>query len=251
MRVETVLADVTCEKAKKIQDSVVVPESLNDLLVERLLETPDEPHINNRLFNFLNSRASDNVARAFLEQQISVLYRNVNFVWRLSTDVKLKVIAKANKEGLLPNDLKIKTSQYIENKIINDLDCSILDDDNVLAIVSPTRYFSLLIKLRTEIQENLSNRIEEVSEEADLESEPEDSFYEIERFLSDMENIMQDDEEIQEKISELQNEMEVAIEELRERVNALEEEWIGEDIAPVRITEEPLGARSLFSDVDE
>ena len=251
VRIETILSDVTCEKAKKIRDSVVVPDSLNDLLVERLLETPDEPHINNKLFSFLHSRASDSVFRAFLEQISSVLYRDVGFVWRLNSNVKLKVIAKANKEGLLPSDLKEKTSQYIESKITNDLDCSILDDDDVLAIMPATKHFSLLINLRHEIQENISNRIDSISEKADLDTEPEDSFYELEMFLSDMESIMQEDDEIKEKITDLQNEMEQAIEELRDRINALEEEWIGEDIAPVRITEEPLGARSLFSDVDE
>ncbi len=251
VRVETILSDVVCEKAQKIQDSVVVPESLNELLVERLLEAPDVPQINNKLLSFLNSRASDSVFRTFIEQKSSVLNRNIGFVWRLGADVKLKVIAKANKEGLLPYDLKEKTSQYIESKIVNDLDCSILDNDDILAIVPATRYFSLLIKLRHEIQENISNRIDVISEEADLDSEPEDSFYEVEMFLSEMESIMHEDYEIQEKIIDLQNEMEQAIEELRDRVNALEEEWIGEDIAPVRITEEPLGARSLFSDVDE
>ena len=248
--VENILADVVCEKAKIIRDAVVVPESLSDLLVERLLEAENEPRINRMLFSFLNYRASENVLKAVLEQNLSVLYRTNAYAWRLNSDDKIQLQARVHKFGLLPLDLREKTAEYIERKIVEDLDCSILDDDDVLGLIPASRYFSLVIKLRTEIQENITNRIDSILEEADLETDPDDCFYEVDRFLSDMEDILSEDEDVQEKILELQDQMEQAITELRDKVRDWEEEWAGEDVVPVKVTK-PTSARSLFTDIDE
>ena len=250
VRVETILSDVVCEKAKIIRDSVIVPESLNDLLVERLLETEDEPNINRLLFAFLNSRAPESILRAYLDQDPSVLYRNSAYTWYLSTDDKIQLIARAHKFRLVPPELIEKTAKYIEQKIIKDLDCSILDNDDVLGIIPATRYFLLVVKLRVEIQDAISNRIESIVEEADLEVEPEENFYEVDRFLSDMEDIMSEDDDILEKISELQDELEQAISEVKDKIRDSEEGWDGEDVIPAKVTK-PTGARSPFSDIDE
>jgi len=250
VRIGNILSDVVCENAKIIRDAIVVPESLNDLLVERLLETENEININRMLFSFLNSRASENVLKTYLKQDLSVLSRSNAFAWRLNADDKIHLQALAHKYGLLPPDLREKSAEYIERKIVDDLDCSILDNDEVLGLIPASRYFSLVIKLRTEIQESIEDRIETILDEADLETDPDDSFYEVNRFLSDMEEIMSEDDDVREKISELQDQMEEAITELRNKVRDWEEEWVGEDVVPEKVTK-PISARSLFSDIDE
>jgi len=250
VNVENILLDVVCEKAKAIRDAVVVPESLSDLLVERLLETVNELHINRMLFGFLNSRASENVLKAFLEQDLSVLSRTNEFAWRLNSDDKIHLLARAHKYGFLPADLRNKAAEHIERKLLEELDCSILDNDDVLGLIPASRYFSLVIQLRTEIQENIEDRIETILEESDFDVDPDDVFYEVDRFLSDMEDTMSEDDDIQDKISELQDQIEQAVTELRNKVCDWEEEWRGEDITPEKISK-PASARSLFSDVDE
>ena len=61
---------------------------------------------------------------------------------------------------------------------------------------------------------------------------------------------MSEDDDIHVKILELHDELKQAISEVRARVRNLEEEWVGEDVVPVKVTQST-GARSLFSDIDE
>lgn len=252
VRVETILTDVVCEKAKKIRDAVIVPDSLKDLLVDRLLETADEPNINRMLFGFLSSRASESVLKSFLEQGMPMLYRNNAYAWNLRSDDKIQLHARAHKLGLLPLELREETAEYIQRKITTDLDCSILDSDDVLGIVPATKYFSLVLKLRVEIQKNIEHKIETILEEADEDAVPEDHFDEVRSFLSDMGDIMPEDIDIQDKISDLHDEIEQAIKKLQARVNDFAEEpeeWKGVDVSPVKITQST-APRSLFCDID-
>lgn len=249
VRVETILTEVVCENAKKIRDAVIVPESLNDLLVERLLETEDEPNLNRMLFGFLHSRASEGVLKSFLEHGMPMLYRNNSYACFLSLDDKIRLHARTHKIGLLPSELREETAQYIERKISEDLDCSVLNSNDILGIIPATKYFSLLLKLRVEIQENISGRIVEIVEEADVDTDPEDIFDEVKMFLSDMEDIMSEDKNIQEKILELHKEIDKATSVLQGRVNDMDVEWEGENVLPVKVAQ-TTGTRSIFSDID-
>ena len=63
---ETIVAETVCIGAETILDAIVIPETLDDLLIERLAELPNELGPNRALFEFLHSRASERVFRKFL-----------------------------------------------------------------------------------------------------------------------------------------------------------------------------------------
>ncbi|RUY50730.1 hypothetical protein EN965_36620, partial [Mesorhizobium sp. M7A.F.Ca.CA.001.05.1.1] len=74
--VETILSDVLCDGVERIPDAVIIPRSLNALLVDRLVETPDDgSRINRLLFHFLWERASDDVFRQVLQKDPAILSR--------------------------------------------------------------------------------------------------------------------------------------------------------------------------------
>ena len=61
-------------------------DSINDLLISRILETSDEPGLNSSLFAFLSERASETVLREVLKQAPNLLERKTQVTWRVYHD---------------------------------------------------------------------------------------------------------------------------------------------------------------------
>jgi energy-coupling factor transporter ATP-binding protein EcfA2 len=126
--VETILSDVLCDGVEHIPDAVVIPESLNTLLVDRLVETPDDgSKINRLLFYFLWQRASDEVFRQVLQSDITILSRNAWASREVAFDPKINVFARAFADGVLPAELRSAMGKRIENDLFCELDASFLD----------------------------------------------------------------------------------------------------------------------------
>ncbi len=151
---------------------------------------------------------------------------------------------------MLPEPQRIETVKYLEARILGDLDSGVFDDDDILSLIPPTRLITIVIKICEEIKNSLADRIEDTEENADLEIEPEDNFDDIKKFLIDMEILLSEDDQIYQLLHELENQVDEAIARVESRKQESDEEWDGEDIIPVKITER-VSARSLFSDIDE
>jgi len=144
----------------------------------------------------------------------------------------------------------METARQLENAILEDLDSGIFDDDNILSLMPPTRIVKIIARLNEEIKATLANRIEEREENADLDIEAEDNFDDIKRFITDMEILLSEDEEVYQRLQELEEQVQEAISRVEERKQELDEEWEGEDVIPGKVSS-ALGARSIFSDIDE
>lgn len=249
-KVEAIMSDSVCVGRELIRDAVVISDSSRDLLVSRLLEVEDSPQLNNILFGFLNDRASEEVFTEVLRQNKSILQRKALRSWILKYDERIKLYSRAHKLRILPEPQRMETVEYLEARILGNLDGSVFDDDDILSLIPPTRLISIVIKINEEIKNSLADQIEEIEENADLDIEPEDNFDDIKRFLIDMEILLSGDDEIFQLLHELDNQVDEAITRVDDRKQESVEEWNGEDIVPVRVTER-MSARSLFSDIDE
>lgn len=74
-KVQEILSEVVCDGCSPIKDALVVPNSADDLLISRILETPDEENLNRSLFSFLYERASDSVFKGTLLQNPDLIGR--------------------------------------------------------------------------------------------------------------------------------------------------------------------------------
>lgn len=249
-RIEALLSEVVCEGSEAIRDAVVVPSSVNDLLVSRILETPDEPGLNRTLFGFLCERASEFVLRDVLKQDPAVLEREAYVHWRLYDDPKMHLYAHVHKLGLLSGTLRDEAVNRLDKAIFDDLDGSFLDDDHLLSLIPPTRLLSLSVRLRDELFENLPEHVESITGRADLDIEAEENFDEVRSLLGTLGNVFDGDDHINEKIDRVEEFISTAIDEIIEQKQDTSSEWESEDIAPHKVSKS-LGNRSMFSDVDE
>ncbi|MGR8980995.1 MAG: hypothetical protein ACU84H_13015 [Gammaproteobacteria bacterium] len=249
-KIETILSDSVCSGLGPIKDAVVISESSKDLLVSRLLEIEDIPYLNKKLFAFLNDRATEAVFTEVLKQDKSILQRNSIRSWSAKYEDKIRLHARAYKLRQLPESIRAITAKYLEDAIIENLDSCIFDEDEILSLIQPTRLVSIIAKINAEIKNAISDRIEYIEENAVLNIEPEDNFEDIKRFLSDMKILLAEDDEICQRIDQLDEQVDEAISRVRDQKQELDEVWDGEDIIPVKVNA-PLGARSLYSDIDE
>lgn len=249
-RLETLLTEVVCEGATSIRDAVVVPTSASEHLVGRLLGAPDEPDLNRSLFAFLATRASDAVVIDVIEADPGLLRRESRNYWRARSDQKIRFCARVHKLHRLPDDIRIEVADDLERVALRDLDISFLDDDDILALLQPTRLLSLGLQLVGSLSSVLPSRITEIAELADPEYDVPDQFDQVRSFVSQLRESFSEDEQLQPKLQSLDDEIDDAIAEVSKKKTPEEDLDTWPEVSPAKVAAVPT-ERSTFSDVDE
>ena len=231
-RVETLLSEAVCAKSGSIRDAVIVPDSINDLLISRILETSDEPGLNSSLFAFLSERASETVLREVLKQAPNLLERKTQVTWRVYHDAKIRLYARVHALGLLSEELRQQSVDRLEKAIFENLDHSFLDTDSILSLYPPTRLLTVAVRLCGELLESLPTRIKGIVNEADLDIEPEDNFDQVSSFVDSLENVFAENDTVQVQIADAKELIKDAIDEVSMMKRDVSVEWSGDDITP-------------------
>jgi hypothetical protein len=246
-RVEAILTEVVCEGAKSIRDAIVVPATCNDVLIARISECPDETGLNNNLFGFLYNRASEMVLRAVIKTDERILGRHTGVGYNRAGDIKVKLYSRVHSLGLLPDDLREDAAFGLESALLNRLDGSFLDEDEILALFTPRQLLAVAAKLLEQMDETIANRIKETVSEADLDIEPEDNFEDVTSFLRAVEWAFPSDG-IEHRIVKIKQSVTSGIEKISEKRNE-RTDWGAPQVAPSKVSATVTG-RSIFIDVD-
>ena len=249
-RVETLLAEATCEGAVSIRDAVVIPSSASDHLVSRLIKVPDVAEINRALFEFLANRASDSVIVDVLSADSGILKRVADSHWRTVHDPRVCFLARAHKLHRLPNDLRFEVAYELEHTALNDLDASFLGDDDILALLQPTQLLQLGGKLVAVLDDNISDRICKIADEADPDSDVPDQFDQVRSFVEQLKETYFFEETILNRLQSVSEEIDEAIAEVSSKRSPEEDTGFWSNISPAKVTAAPKG-RSIFSDIDD
>ncbi|MFZ4286312.1 hypothetical protein [Variovorax sp. HJSM1_2] len=249
-RLETLLTEVVCEGASSIRDAVVVPVAASGRLVERLLGAPDEPDINRLVFGFLATRASDAVVTDVIASGSEILRRESSSFWRASSDPRLRLLARVNKLHLLPDDIRWDVAYELERFALQDFDVSFLDDDDILALLQPTRILNLGLLLAGTLDSSLPTKISEIAEQADPDYDVPDQFDQVRSFVRQLRDTFLEDENFQTRLQSLDVVIDDAISEVSKKKTPEEEPDSWPEISPAKVAPAPKG-RSMFSDVDE
>ncbi len=266
-RSETIVAEAICAGMSSVRDAVVVPTSLDSLLVERLAELPDDPAINRQLFTFLYERATDKVFCEFLDKHGMALERNTWITGDLYYHPVLRVRERAFRFNLLSNDLRADAAEMLESAIIDRADTSFLDEDDILALFRPLELVRLIFRIRDEVLPNFPDMATAISDDPELDIEPEENFEDLRSKLRTLTTFFEYDDAATEPLSGAEAAIERAIADvdIKKKEAEAEEEKEEEDswnwatsskgLPTTRSAKSPLNGpnkpRSLFSDVDE
>jgi hypothetical protein len=129
---ESIVTEAVCIGAIQIPDAVIIPATLDDLLVERLAELPDQHHTNRALFWFLYTRASDAMFRKFFERHPGTFERNAGASYNFTYDPAVLMQARAHALGLLPSKFRYQAATKVEHAIIDDANAELVKHESVL-----------------------------------------------------------------------------------------------------------------------
>lgn len=252
-KIETLLAEAICEGAAKVKDAVVVPTRGFDTLVTRLGEVPDEGYLNERLFLFLNRRATNEVFHEILTLKPDLITRKGSpSPWsEIANHAEVRFHAKAYSMGLLDEDVRYSTCDSLAYAATYNLDVSFLSAEDILVLFKPHELMRLTVRLVAMLENKIPGKIDDLASDGDADSDIDDQFSNVDSFVRKMQHIAEQDECIVDRLDDLEN----AIEEAKAKVKARESDDEGDGSFFTNVPSAPLtketATRSIFSDVDE
>lgn len=252
-KIETLLAEAVCEGAAAVTDAVVIPIRSHETLVTRLLEVPDEVGQNERLFQFLNSRAKEEVVRRVLELKPDLIHRKgATRPWLdIARHADIRFRAMAHSLGLMNEDVRVDTCDALTNAATFRLDVSFLSEDAILAMYKPRELILLTFRLVAILEDEIPQRIHDLETDADAESDIDGQFSDVETFVDDMQWVAGDDVRVKPILEDLERSIDSAKGTVKLRKSEeVEEESFFSGVPSATLARQTT-SRSLFSDVDE
>lgn len=257
--IDLILGSFTCEGSLPIRDALVIPTALDDALVVRLGHTPDEYYLNRIPFHFLHYRASEVAFTKVVQQYPDLLQRSSWQTDPAVDDPKLAAFGRANRLGILHDDLRQEAADRLETAVQDGLDASFFEEEDMLGLLSPLRLVSMGMGLWTTSLPSLEDRIDEITADADLDDEPDSHFKKLLDLLDRVEAIGVDVAGAA-LIEEARDQVGRSVDEIEERKRGRDEEdesdadWTHivtqkKEDAPVRLM--PAATRSTFDDIDK
>lgn len=252
-KIETLLAEAICEGAATVKDAVVVPTSSFDTLVTRLQEVPDEGHLNERLFLFLNRRTTNDVFREILTLKPDLNTRRGSpSPWsEVANQAEIRFHAKAYSMGLLDEDVRYRTCETLTDAATYHLDVSFLSEEDILAMFKPHELMRLTVRLVAMLEDKIPDQIDDLTCNGDADSDIDDQFSSVDTFVRKMQYIAEDDKCIVDRLDDLENAIEKAKAEVKARKSADEDDGSFFTNVPSATLAKETESRSIFSDVDE
>jgi hypothetical protein len=202
------------------------------------------------LFAFLAIRASDGVISAILDADPNLLHREARRYWRVSTDQRLRFLARVHGLHRLPDGLREEAASELDRAATEDLDVSFLDDEELLSMFQPRKLLGLGIRLLGMLAEVIPNRIAEIAAEADPDQDIPDQFDQVKSFVDQLQEHLADAAATVSTLQSLNDDIEDAIADVSKRKTPEDDYGTWPDVSPAKVAASRKG-RSMFSDVDE
>lgn len=177
--IDTILSGFTCEGATFIQDALSIPVSLNETLVTRLAQTPNELAHNWSLFSFLVWRANDQVFEKLVRSDPELLGRKTWGTDNIDDNPRMAAHARAHRARLLDGNLRERAAAALEDAAVTKFDLSFFDSDEMLELIPAERLVRLGIKLRAHCLPDIEDHIVDIADGADLDDDPERHFEKV------------------------------------------------------------------------
>jgi hypothetical protein len=153
----------------------------------------------------------------------------------------------------------LEAADSLESAALTDLDTSFFEEDNMLALIPPSRLIKLGLALRSMILPSLAERVDQIAEDADLDEEPDSHFKKLLGVLERIEAIA-DDLDTASMIDDTRDQVKRSVKAIEERKRKHDESSEDETDWTHIVTQKkdaptstpPLTAkRSVFDDVDK
>ena len=174
--IEKVMSQFVCENGPVTQNAAKIPTSLDGVLNGRLLEAPNNWRTNGILFEFLASRASDDVVIHQFKSHNGLMERMQWSSSKAGYSAKNRAAARAHALGALDDFDRSELSRKLIKGAVDQLDLSWIDDDDLLSLIEPRTLLSLGASLSSKISNDFDELLEDKRSDIDLDADIEDQY---------------------------------------------------------------------------
>jgi hypothetical protein len=242
-KIDSILSEVVTSGVTvwSFGDPVTVPDSLHELLAERLLSAESY-----RVASFLTNRSNRRFAELMLAKRPALYDRLASYFVPLREDLDAAFAARLHEMDLLPEERRETFAEAIIEAVIEEADASFLDNELIGAVLTDDERDRLLALIEEQVLPKATSYVSKRQSEWDGDYDPEGYFDTLESSFSTMARAVGD--EAGGAIQALRREIVVAVGDLRERYEPAPERPSAATAASGN-QDAPLA--NLFRDVDE
>lgn len=239
---ENIVREVTASGITVAGAKVIVPNSLHELLIDRIGSLPSY-----QLASFISYRANKLLNKKLLRLRPDILDRLNSFFSPLRDDIDTALFARLHHQGLITEERRRSFVETVRTYAVEMADDSFLVDEDVGGVLTDDERSDVLAKVEDELLENIPIVVEKLKDKWDPDYDPSDYFDELESSVSSFINELSDSIDAEKYKRILKNTIEEAVEFLEENYEPKEKSNSTELATIDEIS--PLG--DLFRDVDK
>jgi hypothetical protein len=174
--IEKVMDQFVCENGPSVLNAARIPASLNNVLNRRLKDVPNNWRVNGILFEFLASRASDEIVTHQFSHHEDLMSRMLLNSSRASYSAQNRAAARAHSLGALNDIDRSELSRELIVRAVDQLDLSWIEEDIFLALFEPRALLSLGAALLSRVSDGFEELLENRRDDIDLDADIEDQY---------------------------------------------------------------------------
>jgi len=170
---ETIVREVVCAGIQIFGAPVVVPNSMHELLADRVGSLPSQS-----LASFISYRSNSPFTQRLMALRPDIWKRLDVLNRPLKDDIDVDLLIALDRHGLLPIERRLKFIDEIRAAVIEDADDSFLDNEGISALLTAAERESILDDVEKEVLGQLTSHIGRVRRDWDdnRDYSPEDFF---------------------------------------------------------------------------
>lgn len=170
-RPESIAREVVCAGCEVFGAPVVVSDKLYDLLEERIGDLDRY-----RIISFLSYRSNPSFSARILARRQDIFDGLAILAFPIKDDIDAQVVAALHAQGLLPEDIRSRFVERIEEGVLEHADPSFLDDGDIGNVLTLEEWARFLTLAEREVLGKISDHVERLRLDWQGDSAPEDYF---------------------------------------------------------------------------
>lgn len=171
----SIVWEVVCSGQLVAGASVVVPETMLELLADRI-----EALERYRLVSFLSYRANAKFCKIMLDRRPDILGRLTSFHAPIKDDIDTDLVVSLFEFGLLPDENRRYFADSVRDAVLENADASLFMEDRIASVLNQKERLSILDLIKNEVAPKISNYADELMQDWQNDSDPDQFFDELE-----------------------------------------------------------------------
>jgi hypothetical protein len=168
---ESMVREVVCAGIAVSGAPVVVPNSLHELLADRISNLPSYS-----LASFLSYRSNRAFSKILLERRPDIWKRLNTLTRPLKDDTDTELLSTLHSQNLLPESIRLAFVEEVRIAAVEDSDSSFLDDPGIAAVLTKSEQATILNEVESLVLRRIDDHVARLRESWDREYEPDDYF---------------------------------------------------------------------------